>query len=204
MQVIYGGTDAFNAIAYGEQNPDNQAYFKERLEGLANTFSDAGQAFVNRAKEIHDQYYNSNVAHIARAALRAAQNLFMPNRVMAYQNIGHFQQAGTEMQRWIMANPVVRESYHAQKCDGYSGSYVDMHPGKIGESHYDYRRVMDGVVQESEEHGWVAKFYMDELLPGDVELDHNKKIDIMSTWDIAELFMAKANEDPTDPRNGKL
>jgi hypothetical protein len=204
MQVIYGGTEAFNALAYGEQNPDNLAYFRERLDGLACTFSDAGQAFANRARELHDQYYNSNVAHIARAALRASQNLFMPNSVMMYQNIGQLQQAGTTMQRWIMANPIVRQAYHAQQCDGYSNSYVDMHPGKIGEDHYDYRRVMDGVVQESDEHDWVAKFYMDDTLEGDVDLSHNQKVDILSTWDIANLMMAKAGEDPTSPWNGKL
>ena len=52
-----------------------------------------------------------------------------------------------------MAQPDIRSLYHKGHCDGYSDTYVDMEPGLVGEQHYDYRRVMDGVVEETET-GW--------------------------------------------------
>jgi hypothetical protein len=107
------------------------------------------------------------------------------------------------MQRWIMAEPTVRELYHDQRCDGFSDTYVDMEPGKVGEEHYDWRRVMSGVVRYDDD-TVVAKFYMDDLREGDRELDSWEKISIVGSWEVLKIAVSQMNEDPTSVFGDKL
>ena len=103
-----------------------------------------------------------------------------------------------------MANPVVRQTYHEQKCDGYSDTYIDNQPSAIKETHYDYRRVMDGVVVDKDNDGWSVKFYPDDLHDGDRELVHGEKVDILHSWDIIEMFMKAGDKDPTSQYGAAL
>lgn len=204
--VVYGGGDAFNAMVYGEQSPANLTYFQQEVQNisnLGNALTDIGRAFYNNASELYERFNGSAAMRLAKAASRAAVGLFTPDRIAYIQDIGGLQQAQYTMQRWIMANPVVRDLYQQQKCDGYSESYVDVHSGKLGEKHYDYRRVMNGVVV-IEEDSWHSKTYCEELLDGDRDLMPEEQVEILSTWSILEGFIAAGNEDPTSPFNTPL
>jgi hypothetical protein len=83
-------------------------------------------------------------------------------------------------------------------------TYVDVEPGLVGEEHYDYRRVMDGVMQDTEDGGWYAKIYVEDLKEGDRDLSHGEKVDILQTWSRLEYLMALNKEDPTSPEGGYL
>lgn len=204
MQIISGGTDAWDALAYGEQNPINLNYFKNQLQNIGNTLTDFGKQFYADAAQIYDSFNGSQAMQIIRNVTKAAKTLFQPNVVKSIFEMDDMQTASVMMQRWIMANPVVRQMYQEQKCDGYSDTYTDMHPGDIGEKHYDYRRVMDGIIQEPEEGEWFAKFYADDLIEGDKELVHEDKVNILTTWEIIEGFMKAGEKDPTSPYNSSL
>jgi hypothetical protein len=204
INLVYGGDDAFDAVVFGEQNPINTAYFQRQVQSVANTLNNAGQQFFSNVGEMFDRFNNSDVARIAKAAVRATKTLFMPNQICSIFDLGVMQQAPPVMQRWIMANPVVREAYHNQKCDGFSESYTDMSPKDIGENHYDYRRVMDGVIQEDNNGDSFVHFYMDDLVIGDRQLTHDDKTDVLSTWSIIEMFMKACKEDPTSVWNTSL
>ena len=60
------------------------------------------------------------------------------------------------MKRYIMANPHVREAYQEQRIAGYDGTYKDPFADDTIENHYDYRRVMNGVVVDSVEHDYTV------------------------------------------------
>lgn len=203
MQIISGGLDAWDALAYGEQNPANVNYFKTQLQNIGNTLTDFGKQFYNDAARIYDSFNGSQAMQVIRNVTKAAKTLFQPNIVKSLFEMDDIQMATMVMQRWIMANPVVRQMYHEQKCEGYSDSYVDAQPGVVGENHYDYRRVMDGVIQEDGD-TWFAKFYPDDLLDGDKELIFEEKVDILNTWSIVEMFMAAGEKDPTSQYNSSL
>lgn len=204
MQIISGGLDAWDALAYGEQNPANLNYFKSQLQNIGNTLTDFGRQFYADAERIYDNFNGSHAMQILRNVTKAAKTLFQPNIVKSIFEMDDMQMASVVMQRWIMANPVVRQLYHDQRCEGYSDTYVDLHPGDIGEKHYDYRRVMDGMIQENEDGSWFAKFYADEILEGDKELIHEDKVNILSTWEIVEMFMKAGEKDPTSQYNSSL
>lgn len=204
MQIIHGGVDTWDALAYGEQNPINTNYFRNQIQSSFNSLNEIGRQFFSDARELYEKFNGSAAMQAVRNATRAAASVFQPNIVRSLFEIHDFQNASLVMQRWLMANPVVRQRYQEQKCDGYSDTYMDMHPGTIGETHYDYRRVMNGIIQDTEDDGWKVKFYPDELLNGDRELFLDEKVDILSSWDIIQGFMKAGQEDPTSPYGTKL
>lgn len=202
INIIYGGEIGFDALAYGiDQHPANTNYFQQQIQSISNTLTDVGQNFFSNAQTLYQQVNNSETMRIARAALRSTASLFQPNQILSIFDIHKMQNAPLVMQRWIMANPEARTLYHKQQIDGYSDSYQDMFPGVVGEQHYDYRRVMDSVVQDTVDldgnESWCVKYYPDELYEGDKELSHDDKVDILSTYEILEAFLAAGKEDPT-------
>lgn len=202
MNIIYGDSSVFDAVVYQNQNPANRTYFENQIQSIGSTLTDIGQSFFSNIQQLYDQANNSDALRIARAAIHKVESLFQPNIIKSIFELHDIQNAPVVMQRWVMANPSIRAMYQKQMIDGYSDTYYDPHRGDLLESHYDYRRVMDKVIQEDED-GWHVKFYPDDIIEGDTELTHEDKIDIISTWQIAEMFI-KAGSDPTSAWDTKL
>lgn len=202
INVIQGGTvDSFDYLAFPNQNPANTSYIQNQLTNISDRLTGYGRTFLEASKEIYEKVNNSQALMLAKAAVRRAKGFLHPNSIMYLGELDDLRQAQPMMQRFIMAEPALRREYHKQRVDGYSDTYVDVAPGKVGEDHYDYRRVMTGVVTEEgdgEDYTWKAVIYADELFEGDSELDTFQKNDILKTWDIVNMFMAAA-KDPTDP-----
>ena len=202
INILQGGDVAFDALVYGvDQHPANASYFQRQIESISNTLTNVGQTFFSNAQQLYQEVNNSETMRIARAAIRSTASLFQPNQILSIFDIHKMQNAPVVMQRWIMANPEARSLFHKQQIDGYSDTYQDASPGIIGEQHYDYRRVMDSVVQDTTDHEgndtWCVKYYPDELYEGDKELSHDDKVDILSTWEVLEMFLKAGKEDPT-------
>ena len=202
INVIHDGGDVFNAFLYPEQNAVHSSYFQNQVTGFGNVLNETGQRFMEAARNIYDKINDSAAIEMARRAIRHAQGIFNPNTIIAMDRLEYIQAAQPTMQRWIMASPDVRELYQQQRCHGFADTYLDVEPNTIRENQYDYRRVMSGVVVE-DEHDWHADIYFDELRPGDRELTHHEKVDILSTWEVMSMFIKQGN-DPTDPYGGKL
>lgn len=208
ITVALSAPEHFDALAFGAPPPSTIQYLESQFTNIVQTVGDYGSQFVDRVKGFFNQYNSGEAIRKTRAALAMAEG--MHRKDIHY--IGHLdglQQAPVEMQRWIMANPTVRERYHLQRCNGYSDSYVDMEPDAIGENHYDYRKVMHGVVQmlpkdESGETGWCVKWYLDEEKEGDRDLSFVERNDILNTWDNAAAIMIEGEDDPTSPYGGSL
>lgn len=203
VNVIDGDSAVFDAVVFGEKHQGTINYLRNQFTGFGEHLSAAGQAFVQGAQAIFEQFNNSEAMRAARRAVQKVKGVFMLDEVRTLWDLVEIQNAGLKMQRWIMAEPTVRELYHAQGCDGYSESYVDMNPGCIGEAHYDYRRVMNGIVQDTAEE-WQATFYMDDLHEGDRELTLDEQVDILNTWDVVRHMLKHGKEDPTSPFGGSL
>jgi hypothetical protein len=141
----------------------------------------------------------------AREISRRIGWIYEKDCIRPLSTLKEFQAAQPIMQRWIMANPAVREYHIRQECDGYNKTYVDIDPGKIGEDHYDYRRVMNGVLQTDDDaKPFYTIFIADELLAGDRELDIGEKADILSGWRYVQAIIAEGVDDPTSINGGYL
>jgi hypothetical protein len=203
INVIQGGTvDSFDYLAFPSQNPMNTVYLENQLSNFSQSLTDIGRQFIETSKAIYEKVNDSNAIRIAKAALRMAKGIFHPNEIVSLTTIDEMRFAQPVMQRYIMAEPTVRTFFHKQQCDGYSSSYFDPEPTSIGKDHYDYRRVMSGIiVDEVDSEGnerWVSHNYYDEARDNEPELDFQEKVTILKTWNIAKMFI-EAGQDPTDP-----
>lgn len=204
INIVYGGTEAFDAVIYGENHPANLDFFRNQVQSVSNTLSDIGNNFFANTQQMYEDINGSLAMRRLRAAARTAKGLFASNVISDFSEIGQFQQAPSIMQRFIMSEPTVRAMYQKQIIAGYPDSYVDMHPGTIGDTHYDYQRVMNGVVDEDKDGRTVIRYYDTETLEGDKNLCITEKADIISTWEILQHFVKYGLDDPTSPINDKL
>ena len=204
MRIVHGGAAAFNALAFGSNPPEMRAFFEERLQSINAGIGGYSERFKTRANEMFNNLHGDKVVQIAKAALNQVRGFFAPDTIVNLTTIEDIQVAQATMRRMIMANPMVRELYHKQRCDGYSDSYVDTDPGKIGWDHYDYQRIMTGMVQVTDE-SWSFTSVAHDQRPGDHELDFHDQFSIVAqTWPNLEAIMALAAKDATSEWNNDL
>lgn len=204
MVAVYTGSDHdFATIAFGLPNLNTVQYLQNQFSGIdVNVFRDV--SFVDRAFDTFNSFGGSEALNRARAVLNSTSVDKDPNVIRYLPTITHLQTAPPLMQRYIMANPMVREWYHDGRLDGYSHSYHDYYPNDIKDSHFDYQRVMDGVCvpSEDEDIAFTVKFYCDSF--DEPELLHAEKVDILNIWDDLERYLKYGEEDPTDLYGGSL
>lgn len=195
-----------NAIMYGSQVGQNEFSFQRQLQNLSGVINLAGNQFIESAKRLHDKVNNSSIIESAKRAISFIGNKLDQNTILFLDNITDIQKANFTMQRWIMADPFVRNKFHNQEIDGYSNTYVDKFPSLLGDNHYDYRRVMDGVLNldSDNENEPLVKFYFEDLHDSDQELTSIDKFKILDTWDVVRGFLAKGEKDPTSFWNEDL
>lgn len=202
VNVIHGGTvDSFNYLAFPEQSPAVANYIQNQLNGFSQSLTDIGRNFIEASRAIYERVNDSNAIRMAKAAIRMAKGVFHPNDIVPLETLEEIRAAQPIMQRYIMAEPMLRGMYHRQQIDGYSDTYADVDPGQVGDKHYDWRRIMTGIVQDKVsddgEDYWVSRNFYDEARLDDVPLDIVQKVAIMNTMDLARMFM-EAGKDPTD------
>lgn len=204
INVVHAGdAGIFDVLCFPEQSQANMSYFQNQMTRFSETLSDVGRKFMETSVDIYNKIHNSDAARMARAALRSAKGIFHPNHIVPLESLEDLQAAQSMMQRYIMAQPDIRAMYHEQRCDGYSDTYVDIEPGKVGKAHYDYRRVMDGIVQEDGD-DWCVNTWAEDLHNGDRELLFGEKVDVLNVWDIVSMFVHAGKDDPTSPYGGML
>lgn len=207
--VIRGSTpQVFNAMMFPELSQETKGWIASQFQAGLQSLSESSRAFAERAAALSKQYFTSHAAMAARRIMRELTNIGNNQYLQLVNTAQDVRSANRVSQRYFMANPVLRSLYHRQLCDGYSDTYVDVHPKDIGEDHYDYRRVMNGVVQEegSVEDGtyrWYVRMYPDDLAEGDRELDPEERHMVLRGWDLIEA-MIQAKQDPTDIFGGSL
>lgn len=200
---VSGGSDVFDAMAFGQRNMNTVAYLENQINAASQYFQAAGQDFFQRSRQVFDQFNGSEALRLAKSALRTIQHAFDSDCVTYLYDLASIQQAQPVMQRWVMVMPEVRQYYHAQQCEGYSDTYVDSDPGVSGVMHADWRLVNDGVVQmlpEDDPSGAEFKYqvFYEQADDGSV-LSTAEKMDILATWDVVAKLIKRGKEDPTSP-----
>lgn len=202
MNLSYGAQDAFDAAIFGEKHPNIQNYLQNQFQQAGQMLVGAGQAFYDQTKLVFE-HFNSNAA--VAFARSAVQKLTMSKshieRITYLFEEQQLRNANVIMQRWIMACPQIRERYLDQRIDGYSDTYHNAHGRDVGWLHYDYRRAVNGLMQETPEGDTYYEVFHEELPPGERELNLGEQIDIRDSW-IAAMALFVQGKDPTDPLGG--
>ena len=178
-------------------------YLGEMARQSMQNVTAATQQFMKTAGDVYQAVTYSDAMRKARAVIRDVASTGTLDVISELNDIGRMQQARPLMQRMIMADPVIRELYHDDKINGYSGSYVDNASGVSGAEHYDYRRATDGMWLENEDGVMQARVFYEDT--GDDEpFDALQQMDIMRTWDHVRAAIKRGKEDPTSPENDML
>ena len=118
--------------------------------------------------------------------------------------INEIQEAPLSMQRWVVANPTLRESYNRDGLSAYDGGYHDIRPGGVGVDHYDFRRVMNGVVSTTDSITTSTQYH-EPLVSAEDVLSIVNKSDILRTWDVIDAAIEEGiTADPTSQLNELL
>lgn len=202
--IITGGSVAFDSLLYGEDNQYVKSYLDQQISNISQLYGQAGTRIIDRTQQLYDIVNTSRVKEIGRRALDLAAGMFRPNNIYECKTSHEVMTARPVMQKWIMANPKVRDLYNQGQCCGYGETYQPLLKEASGSSDVYYRRTMSGIISDSEE-GPMATIYVedgriDEVIP---ELIFRDQFSILKSWRIAELMMNEGN-DPTDPYGGKL
>lgn len=193
--VVMGDVNAFKAAVYGESDWRTSEFLSNQYSNLSTFARETSQDFFKAAHQMYEKISGSTAMRMARQASVAINGLWNPDDVRELITINQMQLAQATMQRWIMANPVIRNKYHKQEIDGYSDSYIDLHPNDVGEYHYDYRRVMNGIAVDVGDR-ILCTTYPDDL-NDEKEMTHEQQSDIINTWDRMNIFLKCGIEDPT-------
>ncbi len=195
--------DAFDSLVYSSPNQQTLNYLKNKASVISDTLTEQGRLFMQKAGNLLDHFSSNYYIDMARRVISDVKGNFESPHVIRLLDIESMRKASLVMQRWVMANPTVRQMYHSQRLDGYYDTYTDVH-GKVSkDDHYDYRRVMDGVMQIDED-DWHSTIYIEPLLEGDRDLTHAEKMDILFTWNKMDMILAQMKDDPTSVDGSSL
>jgi hypothetical protein len=203
VNVIDAPIEAFDLMMFPQQHPGTLAYLQSQAQQFTASLTEAGRSFYEQSRKVFDSITNSEAVTRAKHALRHVMGMFQVNAVYEINNITDARLAQPRMQNFIMANPVIRELYHQNRCDGYSDSYVDNERGLVGEAHRDYRKVTNGVFLPDANGHLVSNIYFEDDFEGELPLDVQDQVAILNTWELIEAAVT-AGRDPTSMFGDKL
>lgn len=195
-QVINVSEAGIDYVLYGDKSNIVSNYLYNQMQAIPQVFNDFGRkvydGLVTSYNYVNDQLTKYGILNeIKNNGINIIDNYYS-----SIYNFTDLQNANVLMQRWIMANPNVRTLYLNQDIDGYSSTYQNTFGKDIGEADYNYRRVMNGVLAENDTSGYV-KHYYEDLLPGDKELNHFEKIQVLDTWNCIDWLLETSSFDFT-------
>lgn len=209
----YVSQDDIDAELFGEPHQGTLRYLKDRVERFAPRAREVFGGFFEDARDVYERFNGDQALRRIRSRVRKTADAFKRDVIRPLRTLDDIQHAKPIMQRYIMANLMVRIAEEAQQIDGYSDSYRNEFVGRRGFRDPDYMRVIDGViftedrfgieVDNDPENAWCA--YQDLFDHGDErDLDVIEQADILTTWEIIEMHLAAKKKDPTSVLNENM
>lgn len=203
-QFYEGGANDFAGVIYGGYHQGTADFLRNAPRIQSDVLGAAGKRFMEFSEKVMGSFDLDDAMRKMRAAGRQVAGMFQTNVIRELSTIGELQNPPSCMRHLIMACPEVRAMYLNQTIDGYSGQYTNSYGTDIGHEHYDYRRVMDGIVVEKEkESGFVVSQYLEEVHEGD-ELYFDQQVEVLMTWSHIRAKLLEGRDDPTSRWNAAL
>lgn len=199
-----GSDNSFEMVTFGIPSQHTLHYLQGTLRDPMQATTEVGKMLAEQSQRAYDFYSGHDAINEARAAMRAIENIFMPDDIREYQTISQMQQAQSQMRQYIMADPYIRGLYHQGRIEGYADYYFDTNPDDVGRTHDSYRKMVDGVVQIDEEGEHVVQFFMHGDSASDSLPHFTERIDMCNTVANIRTMIKQGFEDPTSPTNARL
>lgn len=197
--VVSMSEPSIDLALYGDKSNFLQGYLSNQMQSLGTNLNEFGQKIQNAIQTSYNFVTDTMTQYGLRNELSQAGLDVLDNYYKELTDWVALQEANATMQRWIMTNPTVKQLYIDQNLDGYSGEYQSVSDNEgVGVDDYNYRRVMDGMVDTSKEDDtWVVNHFYEDLLPGDRELEHFEKCAILTSWSASDYMLANCDWDFT-------
>lgn len=189
-------------LLFPNQNPQNFDYIQRNLQGFGANLNEAGMQFMMAHTTAWAAVDENDIARRARQALRVVTNIHQPDIILPLLQVEQIQGAGRIMQRYAMAQPDLRNLYHRNRADGYSDTYIDMEPGRVGRDHNDWRRAASGDVLDTPE-GIVIRHYSTDDWEEEPALASDQRLAIRRTWEAIKDALDNGI-DPSNPFGGEI
>ncbi|QBJ02589.1 hypothetical protein MZD04_gp060 [Pseudomonas phage Psa21] len=191
------GVDLLDICAGGHLDMNTQSWLGDRSDALRATISTTASSFFNQAASLYTMISTSDAVQALRNLTVKADSAWQSNVITFLPSIEQIQCAPTVMQRYLMAQPDARQMYLNGEISGYGENYENLHGDGVGAKHYDWRRVMDGIVTVNSE-GFSHTTYVEDTRD-DAELTVFEKVDILRTWNVLQASLSAGEQDPTSP-----
>lgn len=191
---MIGQVDPFDALLYGTSNMKNYAGSLDM--SIVNQYvTPLAQQYVQESVQ-RNNWYNSDVYYdqVRSYMVQKGPGIVHQDFIAPLYMPDQFRMANLTMQRWIMAEPTVRQSFVDGHICGYEHTYLDYEPGMVGKDHSDWRHVMNGVIHDDQ-----VCVYVDNYSGDKPKLSMGEVTDILSSWANAKLLMDLGVNDITDP-----
>ena len=151
MQVIYADdVQTINEVMYG---PRSDTLLNDLRGGLSNydqsILTDLGRRYETTVQQNFEAVSGWKIVNATRKAVSTLQGFDTPEVILPLISAAAFKTTPLIMQRFIMADIEVRQAWQKHRIDGWSDTYIDHQPKKIGHDHYDHRVLMNGIVQST-------------------------------------------------------
>lgn len=202
---ISGDTNTFRAMAYGRPDIMTIEWCRQReQQHLMMLDPLVRQNYESMAGTVFGAIDYNAIANMSRALRNQSESVWLVNDIIHLETIGQFQNPPPVMVDWLMGNPAVRKLYHEQRIAGYDEYYVDHDPGCIGESHYHYRRVKNGIFEENSKGEMIAIEWLEDLRKVTDDLSLSEQLIIANVWDQMTAILEEGMVDPTSRFNASL
>lgn len=200
-QIIFSDDEMVgDELIYGRRSYELIEAVGNRLNNYTEVLTEAGAAFMSRARETFDRFSGHEAVRKARRALRSIGNYMQPDAILDIDSVSGLQLAKPRMQRYIMADPMARRMYYEQRIEGYGDSYVDRHQGYVGEAHRDYRLMTQDMIRyetvNEKERAFVTHF-IEEIREGEEVPSLPERFDIQRSLTTLRRAFTLGGEDPT-------
>lgn len=200
---------AYDAVLYGGENSVVSQYLRDRVDSQRELYGH-NSAYYEQMRHLVDSYQNSMAQEkLRQIAVQHTQDMSDLDIGLIYEYIDEDQirNATPTMQTYIMANPTYSQAYVQNRIDGYSDTYVNLWPGLIGTDNPVYRSVISDVTEvvvDGENDHFAHHYHYDSDATELNTLSHFEKMNILNTWDHANIILALGKTDPTDIYAGQL
>lgn len=209
----YVSLDDIDDELFGEPHRNTIEYLRDRVDRYATRARGIFDDFFSDTREVFEKHNGEKTLRRIRNRIRRTADVFKRDVIRPLRTLEDLQHAKPIMQRYLMANITARALEAEQRIDGYSGSYLNSYPGQSGFNDPDYMRVIDGMVftedrfgiitEEGDDAPWVAYQDLNDNTE-ERDLDIIEQVDILSSWDVLEMLLAKKGKDPTNILNENM
>jgi hypothetical protein len=191
-------------IMFHRPSVESQSLISSRVHEYFDRVRDIGNDFVQNVKRMYDDVQYSNRLNLSEVMKQRFDKRYRGDIISGCSTIREIQQAPPVMRRWIMAQPDIRDRYNAGGVSGYDKDFVNGYPEQeSGSRHYDYRRVMNGVINVVDDVATSTQWI--ETINQEDDLSTTQKSIIRNSWLVMQKQLEECGlEDPTSIWNGLL